>query len=113
MRADGQRAGIAQREPGLVAARARDVAIAAQQLVEEERATKVDERRILRGQRTDRSDVPPRDLGANLGIERRRSLDVRDRAVAATGRQGGERGAQSARREAWGAVSIAEIENAH
>ena len=55
-----------------VAGRAGDVAVSAQLLVEEEGAAEVYYLRTGRRERADRHDTPPRQLGAELRVERRR-----------------------------------------
>jgi hypothetical protein len=67
---------------------ARDVAIAAQDLVEEQRATERHLRRILRRHRADRNDTPVADAGPELGIERRLEGRVGRRGALLASREG-------------------------
>ena len=97
-RANRQRASVVGAVARIVAARARDVAVSTQDLVEEERAPEVDERRVRRGDGEHRNDAPRTDRLSHLLVERRIRGDRRDRIVATANhgrRRQHERGARA------------------
>ena len=85
-RADRQRQSVPRVRRRVVAGGARDVTVPAQDLVEHERLTEVDQRRRLGGRRPDRHRAPPAQALPQVGVERRRWSGGRFPSVA-TGRQ--------------------------